>query len=102
MTPGSLGVYISMTGSGMVRGPTAGMTVRDGGLLGFYVNGGTQGVVGFYDVATSASAAGATAAVTILTSATAALGWSFLPVAFSNGLYLSNPGSLPITCALAG
>jgi hypothetical protein len=99
MTPGQLGVYIATAGSGMVRGPTAGMTVRDGGLIGFYVQGGTQGVVGLYDVATSASVA---TAATILASATVPVGWNWLPVAFTNGLYISNPSSLPITCALTG
>jgi hypothetical protein len=102
MTPGSLGVYITKTASDMVRGPTAGMVTRDGGLLGFYVQGGTQGVIGFYDVTTTASAATATNANTLLVSATAPLGWNFLPAAFVNGLYLSNPGGLPVTCVLAG
>ena len=93
MRTGQVGSFVSKAVSDMVR-------ARDGGILGFYVNGDTQGVVGLYDVATTASAAGATASTTILASATCQLGWNFLPVAFTNGMYLSNSGGLPITFSL--
>ena len=93
MRTGQVGSFISNNASAMIR-------ARDGGILGFYVNGGTQGVIGLYDVATSASAAGAGASTTILASATCQLGWNFLPVAFVNGLYVSNGSSLPLTFSL--
>ena len=94
MTPGVLGVYVNNAANAMIR-------ARDGGLVGFYVNGGTQGVIGLYDVATSASAASAGAAQTILASATCQLGFNWLPVAFTNGLYISNGSTLPITVVLS-
>jgi len=90
LTGQNCGTPISATGNALLR-------ARDGGILGFYVNGGTQGVIGFYDVATSASAASAGAAQTIIASATCQLGWNWIQATFVNGCYLSNTNSLPVT-----
>ena len=92
MRTGQLGSYVAVAAStgAMVR-------ARDGGILGFYVTGGTTGLtLGLYDVATSASA---TASTQILALASVQPGWNFLPAAFVNGLYVQT--SVGATLVLA-
>lgn len=82
-----VGNYANKAASGNIKS-------SQGGLIGFYVNSTSSGVVQFYDDAATGTSVPITGAIT------PAIGWQTLPVTFSNGLNMVlNSGSINVTIA---
>ena len=70
---------------------TANIKASDGILLGFYVNSTSSGTVQFYDSSATSTATPITGVIT------PPIGYQFLPVAFSTGLYMVISGTINVT-----
>lgn len=79
-----VGNYTNKTASANIKS-------SEGSLIGFYVNSTSSGTIAFYDDA----ATGTTTAIT--GTITPAIGWYFLPVAFSKGLNAVIGSTLNVT-----
>ena len=70
---------------------TANIKPADGVILGFYVNSTTSGTIQFYDSATTTTTTPITGVIT------PSIGWQFLPVTYTNGLYAVIANTLNVT-----